>query len=212
MPAGVVPTAERETALLSSGYRLIAGIDEAGRGCLAGPVVAAAVILPTEILRAPAVLADVRDSKQLTCAHRDRLRPIIEREAIAWGIGVMPNELIDAIGIAAATRLAMAAAIADLNLRPDYLLIDFVRIPAVELPQEGIIDGDALCLSIAAASILAKTERDALMCRAELDYPGYAFAEHKGYGTRAHLSALDRLGPCPLHRRSFAPIRQSIGA
>lgn len=194
-------------ALLGRGFRRIAGIDEAGRGCLAGPVVAAAVILDPDDLVTLDALCDVRDSKTVPPVEREELRALVERRAIGVGVGVMPADLIDAIGIGGATRLAMMAAVAELHPPPDHLLIDYVKLRALPLPQESFVDGDALCVSVAAASIVAKTERDRLMRDAEVLFPGYAFAEHKGYGTPAHLRALTQLGPSPIHRRSFAPVR-----
>ncbi len=149
----------------------------------------------------------MRDSKIVPEAERDVLRDLIYRHALAVGVGVMPTELIDAIGIAPAARLAMMAAVDDLAIAPDHLLIDFVKLNNLEIPQTSIVDGDALCLSIAAASLVAKTTRDQMMRDAEAVFPGYAFGEHKGYATAAHLAALAELGPTPLHRRSFAPLR-----
>ncbi len=207
MAAPTLPTCELELTTLANGYSRIAGIDEVGRGCVAGPVVAAAVIFPEEVLRDPRPLEGVRDSKIVPEAERDVLRDLIYRHALAVGVGVMPTELIDAIGIAPAARLAMMAAVDDLAIAPDHLLIDFVKLNNLEIPQTSIVDGDALCLSIAAASLVAKTTRDQMMRDAEAVFPGYAFGEHKGYATAAHLAALAELGPTPLHRRSFAPLR-----
>jgi len=208
--APTLPTCELELATLANGYCRIAGIDEVGRGCVAGPVVAAAVVFPEEILRDPRPLNGVRDSKIVPEAERDVLRDLVYRYALAVGLGVMPTELIDAIGIAPATRLAMMAAVDDLAIEPDHLLIDFVRLNNLGIPQTSIVDGDALCLSIAAASLVAKTTRDQMMRDAEAIFPGYAFGEHKGYATPAHLAALAELGPTPLHRRSFAPLRLQV--
>lgn len=210
MAASSLPTAKYELAVLAEGRRRIAGIDEVGRGCLAGPVVAAAVILPKRLLRDPSPLTGVRDSKIVPAAEREHLRDLVYRHALAVGVGMMPCELIDAIGIAPATRMAMMAAIDDLAVPPDHLLIDAVKLRSLELPQTPIIDGDALCISIAAASIVAKTIRDQMMRDAELDLPGYGFAEHKGYATAAHRAALAQLGPSPLHRRSFSPLREPV--
>lgn len=206
----MLPTAEHELAVLAQGSKRIAGIDEVGRGCVAGPVVAAAVILPEKILRDPTPLLGVRDSKIVAAAEREELRNLVYRHALAVGVGVMPCELIDAIGIAPATRMAMMAAVDDLAVPPDHLLIDAVRLKSLELPQTAIIDGDALCISISAASIVAKTLRDQMMREAELELPGYGFAEHKGYATAAHRAALAQLGPSPLHRRSFSPLRDAV--
>jgi len=205
------PTTRFERAVLAEGRGRIAGIDEVGRGCLAGAVVAAAVIFPESVLlRRPPRLRAVRDSKIVPAAERERLRDAIHRYALAIGVGVMPCELIDAIGIGPATRLAMEAAVDDLAVPPDHLLIDAVKLRALEIPQTSIIDGDYLCFSIAAASIVAKTVRDQMMRDAELEYPGYSFAEHKGYATPVHRAALAQLGPSPLHRRSFGTVRQLV--
>ncbi len=199
------PSFTEERALEAQGYRYIAGIDEVGRGALAGPVVAAAVVLPPRI-RAR-WLSQVRDSKQLTPAKRESLFGHIHKIAIAIGIGQVESEVIDARGIAEATRLAMKLAVEQLSPPAETLLIDFMRLPEVELPQKGVIDGDSLCFSIACASIIAKVTRDNLMVELDKAYPGYEFADHKGYGTREHISCLRRLGPSPVHRQSFSPVR-----
>jgi ribonuclease HII len=205
------PTTRFERAALADGFTRICGIDEVGRGCLAGAVVAAAVIFPPSVLlRRPPRLRGVRDSKIVPALERERLRDAIYRYALAVGVGVMPCELIDAIGIAPATRLAMEAAIDDMALPPDRLLIDAMKLRPIEIPQTSIIDGDYLCFSIAAASIVAKTLRDQMMRDAELEFPGYSFAEHKGYATAEHRAALAQLGPSPLHRRSFGTVRQLV--
>ncbi len=195
-----------EQELWSAGAGRVAGIDEAGRGCWAGPVAAAAVILPAD----PALihtLAGVRDSKQMTPAERERCAPLIRAQALAWGVGFGSAAEIDELGIVPATRLAVRRALDQLALRPEHLLVDFLDLPEAACPQTALVKGDARCLSIAAASVLAKTARDALLVQLDRQYPGYGFASHKGYGTPAHQEALARLGPCPLHRRSFAPIR-----
>lgn len=200
------PTFTEEKILQAEGYRLVAGVDEVGRGALVGPVVAAALILPQ---RLRARWRDkVRDSKQLSPAAREFLSVCIREAAISTGIGIISPEVIDERGIAKATRLAMKAAIDQLVPRPDYLLIDYLRLPEVPIPQRGITDGDSLCFSISCASIVAKVARDRLMVELDGLYPGYGLAGHKGYGTKAHLDCLKRLGPCPLHRRSFLPVRE----
>lgn len=204
------PDLAEEMALYAQGYRLIAGLDEAGRGSWAGPVVAAAVILPLARPRLAEELTGVRDSKQLTPGERERLYQVIEEAALSVGVGIVPPTQIDEVGIMPATRLAMQEAIAELSPAPDFLLVDFLRLPALPIPQESIAGGDALSLSIAAASIVAKVRRDRLMVELEARYPGYGFARHKGYGTREHRQALARLGPSPLHRRSFAPMKGMI--
>lgn len=175
------------------------GCDEAGRGCLAGPVVAAAVILPERFAHPL-----LNDSKQLTESQRELLRPIIEAEALSWGIGLCSPEEIDQLNILQASITAMHRAIDQLVLSPELLLIDGNRFrPYPGIPHECIVKGDATYRSIAAASILAKTERDRLMLELEEQYPGYGFAEHKGYPTPQHRAALAELGPSPVHRLSF---------
>jgi ribonuclease HII len=211
------PTLEEEMALLSQGYCFIAGLDEAGRGSLAGPVVAAAVILP---LSSPprenfdgclACFAGVRDSKELTARERERLYEVIMQHALAVGVGMGSVEMIDERNILQATKYAMRCALAQLRIAPQALLLDAVRLSEVELPQRSIIRGDSLCLSIAAASIVAKVTRDRMMIQLHEEYPAYGLARHKGYGTEAHLAALSRYGATPLHRRSFAPVRELFG-
>lgn len=201
-----MPTFKEEILLAKKGYQLIAGLDEVGRGALAGPVAAAAVILPLGLKTAWLPL--VRDSKMLTPRMRQHLSQLIRESALAFGIGMVPSQAIDAYGIVPATRMAMQQAIQMLSRSPQHLLIDAIKLPSVRLPQKSIIHGDALCLSIACASIVAKVARDELMIAMEKDYPGYGFARHKGYGTRGHVAALGNLGPCPIHRRSFAPVHE----
>jgi len=205
------PTTEHERALLAQGYTRIAGLDEAGRGCWAGPVVAAAVVLSDTALQRPELLAGVDDSKQLTPAMRAQRYAQVRAAALGVGIGIVPAYLIDAFGIVPATRLAMLTALLQLPFLPDAALIDALRLPELTLRQEALIKGDARSLSIAAASIVAKVTRDRLMETAHRAYPVYGFAAHKGYGTVAHRRALARHGPCPLHRRSFAPLLQAAG-
>jgi len=202
------PSFAEEKSLEAQGYQLIAGIDEVGRGALAGPVVAAAVILPCGI-DAP-WLDQVKDSKLLSPAKRELLFHKIHQIAISIGISLAPPEVIDAQGIIKATRLAMKLAIDRLSPPPESLLIDYMRLPEVPLPQKGITNGDKLCFSIACASIIAKVARDRLMIELDKIYPGYGLAQHKGYGTEKHLSCLRRLGPSPIHRRTFKPVRDII--
>ena len=199
------PSFIEEKRLEAQGYQLIAGVDEAGRGALAGPVVAAAIILPCH-MDAP-WLSQVRDSKQLKPARRELLFHHIHQIAISIGIGVAPHEVIDAWGIIRATRLAMKLAIDQLSPPPESLLIDYMFLPEVPLPQKGIKNGDRLCFSIACASIIAKVARDQLMTEFGRVYPGYGLAQHKGYGTKEHISCLHRLGPSSIHRQSFKPVR-----
>lgn len=197
-----------EKALRLKGYHYIAGIDEVGRGPLAGPVVAAAVIVPAKIKRAH-WLNDIRDSKLLSATQRERLYEPIKEMAVSFGVGMISSQTIDIQGIAKATRLAMKQAVEQLSPKPDYLLIDYVKLPEVPLPQKGVIEGDSLCFSIACASIIAKVTRDRLMVELDSVYPGYGLAHHKGYGTREHLECLHRLGPCPIHRHSFQPVKDA---
>ena len=204
-----MPSFVEEEMLEAQGYQRIAGIDEVGRGALAGPVVAAAVILPHHI-EAP-WFSEVKDSKQLTPARREVLFHRIHEVAISIGIGLVPHYLIDAQGIIKATRLAMKLAVDQLSPPPESLLIDYMRLPEVRLPQKGITHGDSLSMSIACASIIAKVARDELMVAFDKIYPGYGLAQHKGYGTKGHLACLSRLGPCPIHRQSFRPVRDIMG-
>ena len=200
-----IPSFAEEKRLEAQGYQLIAGIDEAGRGALAGPVVAAATILPCHI--DTPWLSQVRDSKQLKPAKRELLFHHIHEIAISIGIGVVPHEVIDSQGIIKATRLAMKLAIDQLSPPPQSLLIDYMLLPEVPLPQWGIKNGDSLCFSIACASIIAKVARDQLMTEFDRVYPGYGLAQHKGYGTKEHISCLHRLGPSSIHRQSFRPVK-----
>jgi ribonuclease HII len=184
---------------------LVAGVDEAGRGPLAGPVMAAAVILD------PArPIAGLRDSKQLSPAQRETLAGEIRSRALAWAVAWADHEEIDRINILQATLLAMARAVAALALEPTAVLVDGNRCPPLRQPVTAIVKGDSSVPSISAASILAKVERDAAMCRLDALYPGYGFAVHKGYPTAQHLEALDTLGPCSVHRRSFGPVRRCL--
>ena len=203
-----MPSFAEEKMLEAQGYQYIAGIDEAGRGALAGPVVAAAVILPCHI--EAHWLNQVKESKQLSPASRESLFHHIHGVAISMGIGVVPHRVIDARGIIKATRLAMRLAIDQLSSPPEFLLIDYMRLPEVPLPQKGITNGDSLCLSIACASIIAKVSRDHLMIEFDGVYPYYGLAQHKGYGTKGHLACLRRLGPSPIHRQSFKPVKDVI--
>jgi ribonuclease HII len=205
------PTLNEEMALFEQGYCFIAGIDEAGRGCLAGPVVAAAVMLPLPLADALAArLSGVRDSKQLTAQAREKLYMSIMESAISIGVGIGSVELIDERNILQATKSAMRFAFTQLAPPPQALLLDAVLLPDIAIPQRSIIKGDALCLSIAAASIIAKVTRDHMMLQLHAEYPVYGFDQHKGYGTAAHLAALRQHGVSPIHRRSFAPVRELV--
>jgi ribonuclease HII len=187
----------------SNGFRAVAGIDEAGRGPLAGPVVAAAVILPESF-----DLPGLTDSKQLSEKTRERLYPLIRTQALAVGIGVARAEEIDRVNILQATLRSMMRAVGRLQLPPDFLLVDGnVPIP-LPLPQQALVKGDSRSLSIAAASVVAKVVRDRIMCALDRLHPGYGFAGHKGYGSAAHRAAIARLGPCPCHRRTFGGVRE----
>ena len=204
-----LPTVYEEEAAYRQGYTRIAGVDEVGRGSLAGSVVAAAVILPHPL---PQVLrtAGIRDSKQLSARARERLAPLIRRHAVGVGLGAASVEEVDALNVLEATKLAMVRAVAELAPVPDFLLVDALDLPQTGIPCRPIIHGDALCLSIAAASIVAKVFRDALMVEMDGRYPGYGFARHNGYGTAEHLDALGLLGPTPEHRRTFRPVRDAL--
>ena len=199
------PSFTEEAELLARGIRLIAGVDEVGRGSIAGPVVAAAVILPDNLR--VSWLAEVRDSKELSPVKREILNKHIRETAISFGIGAVNHRLIDTMGIVRASKLAMKLAIERLSPAPQYLLIDYLQLPAVPLPQKGITDGDCKCFSIACASIVAKVARDNMMVKMDRLYSGYRWAENKGYCTEAHLVGLSRLGPSPIHRRTFEPVR-----
>jgi ribonuclease HII len=199
------PTLDREAKRWQRGDTVVAGIDEAGRGALAGPVVAAAVVVPAGT-RQTGLWTQVRDSKQLTPRVRAELARAIKQTAMGWGVGVVSATVIDEIGIAPATRQAMLNAVNALAVKPDYLLIDWVKLPALNIRQESFAKADQLSVSVAAASILAKEHRDRLMIELGRSYPQYGFATHKGYGTQAHREAIQRHDPCPEHRHSFAPI------
>lgn len=181
------------------GFTVIAGVDEAGRGPLAGPIVAGAVVLDRP-------LEGLNDSKQVAPEERERLYDALHDGKHWLGVGIVSAEEIDRVGIQTANYAAMAAAVAQLDPPPQFLLVDGFNLPGVVQPQLRLIKGDARSLSIAAASILAKVTRDRIMVEMDRQYPGYGFASHKGYTTPQHLDALDRLGPCPIHRRSFAPV------
>jgi ribonuclease HII len=183
------------------GLSRVAGVDEAGRGPLAGPVVAAAVVVAPERR-----VAGLADSKLLPPERREALYAIIHERALAVGVGVVDHETIDRVNILEATRRAMAAALAALSLVPELVITDFVALPALPCPQRNLVEGDRRCASVAAASIVAKVTRDRLMLEADREFPAYGFARHKGYATAEHLAALDRHGPCPIHRRTFSGV------
>ena len=207
-----MPDLSLEQGLQQRGYRLIAGVDEAGRGPLAGPVVAAAVILPPRLDGGESWLPAVNDSKRLSPAQREQAARLIRRNALALAVAMQDAAAIDDLGIGNAVVKAMLEAVATLELRPNYLLLDFVPIRECPWPFQTVVKGDSRSYSIAAASILAKTARDRLMGELDASWPGYGFARHKGYPTPQHLARLAALGPCPAHRRSFAPVRRAATA
>jgi ribonuclease HII len=195
-----------ETALWAAGVVHVAGVDEAGMSPLAGPVAAAAVIF------APGSrILGVDDSKKLDAGTRDRLAVEIKERALAWSVAFAEVEEIDRVNIYWAGLLAMRRAVEGLRIAPQHILLDARRLKDLQTPQQAIVNGDAKSLTIAAASILAKTARDALMCKLDTEYPGYGFSKHKGYPVREHVAALARLGASPVHRRSFAPVRTALG-
>ncbi len=189
---------EYERKCYEKGYKLVAGVDEVGRGPLAGPVVAAAVILGEGVL-----IPGVNDSKKLSEEKREYLYDEIKSKALCWSIGIVDEKVIDEINILNAACLAMKKALDGLADKPDYILLDAVTLKDVDIPQKGIIKGDALSLSIAAASIIAKVERDRMISAYDELYPHYAFSKHKGYGTREHIECIKKYGLLPIHRRSF---------
>ena len=204
-----MPDLSHERRLYRQGLRFIAGADEAGRGPLAGPVVAAAVVLPSGLSGEEPWLAIVDDSKRLSARQREAAFELIQENALAVSVAEESPEAIDRIGIGRAVIRAMLQAVDGLAVAPQYLLLDYVPIKECPYPYETLVKGDSRSYSIAAASIVAKVTRDRVMELAEGLYPGYGFARHKGYGTALHREQLARRGPCPLHRRSFAPLRQA---
>ncbi|MCP4142824.1 MAG: ribonuclease HII [Chloroflexi bacterium] len=196
------PDLKIEKRLWKKGYIHLGGIDEAGRGALAGPVTAAVVILPN-MPRLKKKLAGVRDSKEMTIKERNHLEPLIKEIALSWGIGFASPAEIDEIGILPATKLAAKRAVEALSLTPDYLITDYLHLPDIDIPQEKFIKGDMRSLTIAAASVLAKTARDTEMCLLDEQVPGYGLSRHKGYGTKQHREAIQKLGKSYVHRQSF---------
>ncbi|MFQ6096758.1 MAG: ribonuclease HII [Armatimonadota bacterium] len=197
-----LPSSEFEDRARRAGYALVAGVDEAGRGALAGPVVAAAVILP-----AHREIPGLDDSKRLTPSAREALRAEIQRHAIGWAVGTATPAEVDELNVLRATQWAMAKALERLRPSPHYALVDGRPVRGLPVPFCALIDGDARSVSIAAASIVAKVERDRIMCKLDQRFPGYGFAQHKGYSTRQHRLALRLHGPCPIHRYTFRPVR-----
>lgn len=204
VPVGARPTFHYEMELRQAGHQVVAGVDEAGRGPLAGPVSVAAVILPDDFTH-----TELHDSKQLNELKRERIYDeLMGRTNVLWCHVMVEVDEIDRINILQATRMGMRRAVQGLSVPPQAVLIDGTPVPDFPVHHRALVKGDALSLSIAAASVIAKVARDRLMRRAALDYPEYGFDQHKGYGTPEHLEALRRHGPCPLHRRSFAPVSQ----
>lgn len=201
----LLPTFTEELAAMSAGRQAVAGVDEAGAGCWAGPVFAAAVILREAI-------GDklIRDSKTLSPAQREKAALIVKEAALAWAVGSASAEEIDTMNIRNAAALAMRRALEGLSTAPDLVLVDGFLIRGCQLPQKALVRGDSKVQSIAAASILAKTSRDAFCCELSMRYPEYGFDRHKGYGTAVHQAALCRLGPCPEHRRTYAPVKKFL--
>jgi ribonuclease HII len=208
--SGVTPTLDEERQLIERGYRRLAGIDEAGRGAWAGPVAAAAVVLPPPDPSLLCRLRGVRDSKLCTPKQRDELFDLVREVALAWAVSLVPAPRIDEVGIVAATREAMCSVVAQLERSPDALLIDALPLPSLRIAQRVLIKGDATCLSIAAASIVAKVTRDRAMVALDERLPRYGFAGHKGYGTPEHHAALAQLGPTDIHRWYFAPVADVV--
>ena len=204
----LVPNNHVELSLTTRGYSCIAGIDEVGRGTLAGPVLAAAVILPLNLENS--LRSEIRDSKLLSSNQREKLGPIIQEVASGWSIGTASAKVIDNVGIVPATHLAMLAALTSLPHIPDFLLVDGLNNGDFPVPNRSIVHGDKLCLSIAAASIVAKITRDRMMHDLDREHPGYDFAKHKGYATKSHLGHLRELGPSSIHRMSFKPVRDVL--
>ncbi len=200
----MTPTLARESALWAKGCRYVAGLDEVGRGPLAGPVVAAAVVLPQNAT----IIAGLRDSKQMTAHQRDRVAGVIRDTASAWAVGSASPREIDRLNILGATALAMRRALSLLSQAPDHVLVDGKPFPELRCEHEAIIKGDATCLSIAAASVLAKQARDRLMVLLASRFPAFGWEQNMGYGTAEHLAAIEANGLTPHHRRSFSPVSQ----
>jgi ribonuclease HII len=202
------PDLSFENNLWGQGLRFVAGVDEAGRGALAGPVAAGAVVLPDQCSDLFELLHGVQDSKVMTPEDRETWALEIKVVAVGWGVGFASCTEIDQIGIVPATYLAAARALAELKCEVEHLLLDFITLPEVKVPQTPLVKGDARSLSIAAASVLAKTTRDAFLIKMDADFPGYRFAQNKGYATEEHRKAIADMGPCDQHRCSFAPISE----
>ena len=205
-----MPNLDIEQDVRSVQYKYIAGVDEVGRGPLAGPVVSAAVVLPHDLVGDEDWLSVINDSKKLSESKRQMAYEIISREAVSVAVGITNASTIDSVGILPATISSMFTALRGLEVSPDFVLFDFIPLKDCEYPYRTVVKGDTKSYSISAASIIAKVTRDELMKEAEEQYPGYGFSGHKGYGTAKHLDAIKRLGPCEIHRRSFAPIKNYV--
>jgi ribonuclease HII len=205
------PDLSHEAVLAGGGFRRIAGVDEAGRGAWAGPLVAGAVVLPDIATLDVRRLAGVRDSKLLTHTQRELLFEVVLAEAVDAGVGWVNADEVDLLGLTAANELAMVRAVRALGAAPDHLLVDAFRLKSVDLPQRAIVHGDRVCLSIAAASIVAKVFRDRWLADLGTAYPVYGFGQHRGYGVVQHRKAIDEHGACGLHRLSYAPLRTAMG-
>ncbi len=210
--SGQFPHLQKEIALLKQGYRFIAGLDEAGRGAWAGPVVAAAVILPVDRPDLPLTLTGLNDSKKLTPASREAFFELLQETALAISVGMATPALVDEINVVQATRYAMQQALAALEIAPAHLLLDHLQLPAIKIPQDAFPEADAISLTVAAASVVAKVTRDRVMIELSQTYPGYGFEQHKGYGTPQHHAALLALKPCAVHRQSYQPIQACLNA
>ena len=205
-----MPNLDIEQDVRSVQYKYIAGVDEVGRGPLAGPVVSAAVVLPHDLTGDEGWLGVINDSKKLSESKRQMAYEIISREAVSVAVGITNASTIDSVGILPATISSMFTALRGLEVSPDFVLFDFIPLKDCEYPYRTVVKGDTKSYSISAASIIAKVTRDELMKEADEQYPGYGFSGHKGYGTAKHLDAIKRLGPCEIHRRSFAPIKNYV--
>ena len=205
-----MPNLDIEQDVRSVQYKYIAGVDEVGRGPLAGPVVSAAVVLPHDLVGDEDWLSVINDSKKLSESRRQMAYEIISREAVSVAVGITNASTIDSVGILPATISSMFTALRGLEVSPDFVLFDFIPLKDCEYPYRTVVKGDTKSYSISAASIIAKVTRDELMKEADEQYPGYGFSGHKGYGTAKHLDAIKRLGPCEIHRRSFAPIKNYV--
>ena len=205
-----MPNLDIEQDVRSVQYKYIAGVDEVGRGPLAGPVVSAAVVLPHDLVGDEDWLSVINDSKKISESKRQMAYEIISREAVSVAVGITNASTIDSVGILPATISSMFTALRGLEVSPDFVLFDFIPLKDCEYPYRTVVKGDTKSYSISAASIIAKVTRDELMKEADEQYPGYGFSGHKGYGTAKHLDAIKRLGPCEIHRRSFAPIKNYV--